>query len=112
MDAPFIVFYVVLLVAAFIFFVVRPQRRQLAAHRAFVESLEVGDEVITAGGIIGTIRTLDEGTAHLEVAPGVVIEVARGAIAQRRQPETDDGPAEPPSAAADHPDDGAAGDVA
>jgi len=73
----------VLLAAAFFFLVVRPQRRQMAAHRALVAALSVGDEVITTGGIHGTIRGLTDDAVELEIAPGVVIRVARAAIAGR-----------------------------
>ena len=87
-----IVIYLVVLVAAFFLLVVRPQRRQLAAHRALVGSLELGDEVITSGGIYGTIRQIDEATVTLEVATGVSIRVARGAVAGlAAPPRLDDG---------------------
>jgi preprotein translocase subunit YajC len=78
-----IVVYLVILVAAFFFLVVRPQRRQMATHRALVSSLSPGDEIVTTGGILGTIRDLDDETVNLEVAPTVVVRVARGAIARR-----------------------------
>lgn len=78
--------YLGILVAAFLLLIVRPQRRQMAAHRALVASLQVGDEVVTSGGIYGTILDLDETVVGLEVAPGVVLRVARGAIAQRVSP--------------------------
>ena len=79
--------YLGILVAAFLLLIVRPQRRQMAAHRALVASLQVGDEVVTSGGIYGKIRGLDDGTVDLEVASGVVLRVARGAIAQRLEAE-------------------------
>ena len=78
-----IVVYLVILVAAFFVLVVRPQRRQMATHRALVSSLEPGDEIVTTGGVLGTIRDLDDETVGLEIAPTVVIRVARGAIARR-----------------------------
>jgi preprotein translocase subunit YajC len=78
----------VLLAAVFFFFVVRPQRRQIAAHRALVDSLAVGDEVITAGGLYGTIRALRDDAIELEVADGVVVRMARGAIARPVEPRT------------------------
>jgi preprotein translocase subunit YajC len=77
-----------LLVAAFLLLIVRPQRRQMAAHRALVASLQVGDDVMTSSGIYGTIRGLDDETVDLEVSPGVVLHVARGAISQRVVAET------------------------
>ena len=78
--------YLGILVVAFLLLIVRPQRRQMAAHRALVASLRLGDEVVTSGGIYGTIRDLDEQAVDLEVAPGIVLRVARGAIAQRVGP--------------------------
>jgi preprotein translocase subunit YajC len=77
-----------ILVAAFLLLIVRPQRRQMAAHRALVASLRVGDDVMTSSGIYGTIRGLEELTVDLEVSPGVVVRVARGAISQRVEAET------------------------
>jgi preprotein translocase subunit YajC len=78
--------YLGILVVAFLLLIVRPQRRQMAAHRALVASLQAGDEVVTTGGIFGTIKRLDETEVELEVAPGVVLRVARGAIGQRVGP--------------------------
>lgn len=85
--------YLVLLVAAFFVFIVRPQRRQMAAHRALVVSLVVGDDVITNAGIFGTIVGLDDSVVRLEIAPGVTIRVARAAVA-RRAPSPDTAPAD------------------
>ena len=76
-----------ILVAAFLLLIVRPQRRQMAAHRALVASLRVGDDVMTSSGIYGTVRGLDDVTVELEVSPDVVLRVARGAISQRVEPE-------------------------
>ena len=74
---------------AFLLLIVRPQRRQMAAHRALVASLQVGDEVITSGGIYGTIRGMDDGTVDLEVAPGIVLTLAAGRVGQRVGPDED-----------------------
>jgi preprotein translocase subunit YajC len=76
---------------AFFFFIVRPQRRQLAAHRALVASLHVGDDVITTSGIFGTIRGLDEETIELEIASGVVVKLARAAVSRHVMPEVESG---------------------
>jgi preprotein translocase subunit YajC len=62
---------------------VRPQARRQRELGRMQSSLEVGDEVILTSGFYGTIRTLDdEGVVHLEIADGVTIRVARGAIGQ------------------------------
>ena len=63
--------YFALLALAFFLLIVRPQRRRVAAHRALVATLEVGDEVITTGGIYGTVRAIEDDAVELEVAPGV-----------------------------------------
>jgi preprotein translocase subunit YajC len=78
--------YLALLVLAFFILVVRPQRRQLAAHRALVASLEVGDEVVTSGGIHGVIRAMEDAVLRLEIADGVEVRLARNAVAQRVPP--------------------------
>lgn len=91
MSALGILAWFVLLGAAFFFFIVRPQRRQMAAHRALIQAVRVGDEVVTSSGILGTIRALADDTVQLEIADGVVVTLARGAISQRVAPEVETG---------------------
>jgi preprotein translocase subunit YajC len=74
--------YFVILAAAFFFLIVRPQRRRVTLHRAFIATLDVGDEVITNGGIFGTIVGLEADRVDLQIASGVVITVAKQALAQ------------------------------
>jgi preprotein translocase subunit YajC len=81
-----VIIYLVILAAAFFFLIVLPQRRRMAAHQALMASLVVGDEIVTSGGLHGTIRSLDTSTAAVELAPGVVVTVARGAIAAKVEP--------------------------
>jgi preprotein translocase subunit YajC len=64
-----------------------PQQRRMKAHQAVVASLEVGDEVLTAGGVYGTITSVDEETLAIEVAPGVVLRVLRSAVTSRIGPD-------------------------
>lgn len=94
-----VILYFAIIVVAFFFLIVRPQRRQLAARRALVESVEVGDDVITAGGIYGTVVAADGDVLEITVAEGVVLTVAREAIARRRDDDTEPpaptGPIEP-----------------
>lgn len=84
--------YFAVLVAAFFLLIVRPQRRRAAAHRQFVASLSVGDEVMTSGGIIGTIRALRDDVVELEVSHSTVIRIARAFIAQPVRPTGPLGP--------------------
>ncbi len=81
--------YFALLALAFFFLIVRPQRRRVTQHRAFVSALELGDDVVTTGGIYGTIRALRGDAVELEVAPGIVLTFARAAVAQRAYPDAD-----------------------
>ncbi len=69
-----------------------PQQRRMKQHQAVVASLRVGDEVVTAGGVYGTITSVDEDTLAVEVAPAVVLRVLRSAVSQRIGPfdDTDD----------------------
>lgn len=59
---------------------IRPQKQQLAARRAFVDALEVGDDVVAAGGLLGRVVALDDREARVEVGPGVVVRVVRHAL--------------------------------
>jgi len=67
----------------FYFFVVRPNRKRRDAHRTLMDSLTVGDEVRTAGGVYGLIRDLDDESAVVEVEDGTRIRFARGAISTK-----------------------------
>ncbi len=69
-----------LLIAIGWFLLIRPQQVRIREQRAMVEALEVGDRVVTAGGIHGVIRSVATETVVLEVAPGVELTVARPAI--------------------------------
>jgi preprotein translocase subunit YajC len=91
-----ILLYLALLAGAFFFLIVRPQRRQMAARRALIASIEVGDEVITAGGIYGTVLEVTDTTLLVQVAPGVELTLAREAVSSRPPspvPEVPDTPA-------------------
>jgi len=90
-----VIIYLVILAAAFFFLIVLPQRRRMAAHQALMASLVVGDEIVTSGGLHGTIRGLAPSTAELEIAPGVVVTVARGAIAAKIEASALDEPTSP-----------------
>jgi preprotein translocase subunit YajC len=58
----------------------------MAARRALIASLEVGDEVITAGGIFGTILEISDTDLQVEVADGIVLKFAREAVSARPGP--------------------------
>lgn len=60
---------------------IRPQRRKQNEQLSMQRSLSVGDEVVTAGGLYGTVAAVDEDEVGVEVADGVVVRIARRAIA-------------------------------
>ena len=70
--------------------VIRPQQRRVREHSSFVSTLQYGDEVVTAGGIFGTITALSEETLSLEVAPGVSLRVLRSSVTRRVSDEPPD----------------------
>ncbi|MBA3653879.1 MAG: preprotein translocase subunit YajC [Actinobacteria bacterium] len=78
------------LVAAVYFLMLRPQQQRVARQRSLIADIDVGDEVVTAGGIIGVVRRLDDERIWLEIAPTVEITLLRGAIAQRVTPPASD----------------------
>ncbi|MFM8971703.1 MAG: preprotein translocase subunit YajC [Actinomycetota bacterium] len=101
--------YFGVLIVGFYFLLVRPQRRQMAARRALVADPDGGDEVVTAGGIHGRVATDVCDVIGLEIAPGVVIRIARGAISARpTPPEAAEVPAADDVGGTDGPADGAA----
>ena len=72
-----------------------PQQRRMRQHQAVIASLEVGDEVVTAGGVYGTITSVDDETLAVEVAPGVVLRILRNAVSQRiGPPEVEEEPSD------------------
>ena len=85
-----IAIYLVILVAAFYFLIVRPQRRNAMVRRQLLNAVEVGDEIVTSGGVYGTVLEIDDETLDVEIAPGVVVKIARGAVAARISPRSDD----------------------
>jgi preprotein translocase subunit YajC len=75
--------WMIVMLGAFYALLVRPQRRNMAAHQALMADLHEGDEVMTMGGIFGRIRRLDGDIIDLEVSPGTSVRVARSAISRK-----------------------------
>jgi preprotein translocase subunit YajC len=71
---------IVLMFVVLYFLMIRQQMKRAKEHRALVDSLQKGDEVVAAGGLLGRISRLSEGYVTLEVAEGVEINVQRPAV--------------------------------
>jgi len=80
------------LFGAMYFLMIRPQKRQRAAQQALLNSLEVGDDVMTAGGIFGTIVDIDEDddVITVEIAPGTRIRMVRAGVTRKLVEDTYD----------------------
>ena len=75
--APLILLFVMYL------FLVRPQQQRARRQRELITTLSVGDEVLTVGGLVGTIVSLSPETAELEIADGVVVTFVRAAVSRK-----------------------------
>ncbi len=64
------------------FIMIRPQMKRQKEHKALVEALAKGDEVVTAGGMLGKVSKLGESYIHVEVANGVEVQVQRSSVVQ------------------------------
>lgn len=72
----------VLMFVVLYFIMIRPQMKRQKEHKAMVEALAKGDEVVTAGGLAGRISKLGDTYLGVEVADGVEVQVQRNAVAQ------------------------------
>jgi preprotein translocase subunit YajC len=65
---------------------IRPQQQRVKRQRELISQLQAGDEVVTAGGLIGTIRVIDDNELRLEVGSGLEVRVIRGAVSRKLGP--------------------------
>ena len=70
----------VMLIVVFYFLLIRPQQKKQKEHRAMVDALAVGTEVITGGGVLGKVTEVGEQFLTVEVADGVQIKIQRHSI--------------------------------
>ncbi len=68
------------MVAIFWFLIIRPQMRQQKAHREKVAAVKKGDQVVTAGGLVGKVTKVDEQYAEIEIAQGVRVKAVKATI--------------------------------
>jgi preprotein translocase subunit YajC len=81
---------IAILFALFWLLLIRPQRRRQAAQEALIHSVEVGDEIVTAGGLYGFVREIADDELVVEIAPGTKVRVARRAVGGVIEPEEDE----------------------
>jgi preprotein translocase subunit YajC len=94
--------YLIILIALFAamwLFLIRPQRRRQVEATRMQGQLASGDEILTAGGIHGTVRGIEDEVVQLEIAPGTIVRLDRRAVAavvpEETEPEAEEIEAEP-----------------
>ena len=71
----------ILIFVIFYFFLIRPQQKRVKDHKAMVESLKRGDEVITSGGIIGVVeRVMEDDRIEVIIGEGTKVQIIRSTI--------------------------------
>lgn len=72
----------VLMFVVLYFVMIRPQMKRQKEHKAMIDALAKGDEVATAGGLLGKVTKIDDNTLSLEIATGVQVQLQRSAVVQ------------------------------
>jgi preprotein translocase subunit YajC len=78
-DGTMNILFIVMMFVVMYFMIIRPQMKKTKEHKAILEGLQKGDEVI-AVGILGKIAKLNDNYVTLEIAPNVTIQVQKGAV--------------------------------
>lgn len=72
----------VLMFVVLYFIMIRPQMKRQKEHKAMVEALAKGDEIVTAGGLLGRVSKLGDTYVHIEAATGIELQVQRSSVVQ------------------------------
>ena len=72
----------VLMFVVLYFVMIRPQMKRQKEHKAMIDALAKGDEVVIAGGLLGKVSKLGESFMHVEIANGVEVQVQRASVVQ------------------------------
>jgi preprotein translocase subunit YajC len=81
--------------------IVMPQRRRRQVQAQLLQDVEVGDEVMTLGGIFGFVREVEDHHVVLEIAPDTRVRLAKSAITARTEPEAEEEPVDSPDGSTD-----------
>ena len=73
----------ILIFVIFYFLLIRPQQKRIKEHKAMVDSLNRGDDIVTSGGIVGkVIRVLEDDKAEVEIAENVTVKIIKSTVSQ------------------------------
>jgi len=70
----------ILLLVVFFFIFIRPQQKKVKEHKKMTEELKKGDEIVTAGGVAGTVTQISDAFVKVKIAEGVEVNVQKHAI--------------------------------
>ena len=68
------------LLALFYFLILRPQQKRAKEHKAMVEAMQKGDEVVTVGGVLGKVTKVGDENIAVEIADNIVVQVQKAAV--------------------------------
>ena len=78
----------ILIFIIFYFFLIRPQQKRVKDHKVMVESLKRGDEIITSGGIIGTVdRVMEDDRIEVMISENVKVQIIRSTVTSQLKKE-------------------------
>jgi preprotein translocase subunit YajC len=73
----------ILIFVIFYFLLIRPQQKRIKEHKAMVDSLNRGDDIVTSGGIVGkVVRVLEDDKAEVEIAENVTVKIIKSTVSQ------------------------------
>ncbi len=78
------IFMLLIMFAIFYFLLIRPQQKRAKQHKALIDALKPGDQVVTAGGLHGKIVAVQETAATVEISAGVRVKINRSSIASTK----------------------------
>jgi preprotein translocase subunit YajC len=73
----------ILIFVIFYFLLIRPQQKRIKEHKAMVDSLNRGDDIVTSGGIVGkVVRVLEDDKAEVEISDNVTVKIIKSTVSQ------------------------------
>ncbi|MDR3177935.1 MAG: preprotein translocase subunit YajC [Campylobacteraceae bacterium] len=73
----------IVLFAIFYFLIIMPQQRQAKAHRAMIAALKKGDKVVTVGGLVGEVTSVDDNFIKIKLNDDVIVKVVKDHIEKK-----------------------------
>jgi preprotein translocase subunit YajC len=77
------IIFLLVLFGVFYMLLVRPNKKRAEAHKRLINSIEKGDEVVTGGGLFGTVTAVGDEQIELEIAPGTKVKFLKGYVLRR-----------------------------